>query len=242
MRLILLTLLALAPLPATAELIVVTYTGKVSINRFGDPYIDQTGIFIEPGGSLSHLPFTMTFCFDTSLGRRTTVPGKSDELVGGEQYGAATPLLVSELTINERTRSLKGVRLGSANLASEIKPGTGTYIGHHLRHPVENSSSGEDYESASMTIYGKSVVAPLSLDESFTLTGLSQIDGDPEVEAAYGIVHLYDCPNEGACTLTFLWLKPETLTVEVDRLAGPNAPEGCVPLIAMGRNGGRVTG
>ncbi len=183
----------------------------------------------------------MTFCFDTSLGRRSTVPGKSDQLFGGEFYGVPTPLLVSELTINERSRSLKGVKLASANLASEIKPGTGSYVALHVKDLVDNSS-GEDEESVGMTIYGKSVVAPLSLSESFTLTGLSEIDGDPNVEAAFGVVHLYDCSNEGTCTLTFLWLKPETLTVEVDRLAGPNAPEGCVPLIAMGRNGGRVMG
>jgi len=100
--------------PANATIRVATYTGTL-----GNGY-DKTGIFGAPGW-ISRLPYRVSYTYDTSLGQRTTDPGVSDKVLGGDVYGGATtPIIDTTLTINGVTVHIGSNHEGQAGTSENL--------------------------------------------------------------------------------------------------------------------------
>lgn len=84
---------------ASAAILVATYTGTVKDG------FDLTGEFGVAGADLTGLSYVSVYRYDTARGVRTTVPGVSDEVLGGSFYGATSPVLSGSVTINGITQS-----------------------------------------------------------------------------------------------------------------------------------------
>jgi len=86
--------LCAAAASADAAVMVASYSGVFFSGN------DQAGIFVTPNGSLAGYRFVASYTYDTALGVRTTVPGVSDKILGGDSTGDATPILSATLSLN----------------------------------------------------------------------------------------------------------------------------------------------
>jgi len=140
---------------ASAAVYVVTYSGIVSGSY------DKSGLFGgTAGGNLDGDSFVATVTYDTGVGTRVSVPGVSDEVYGGTNYGVGSPVSAT-LEINHITQSFGGGFAGSAF----TQPG---YIGA----TVEDNASpvtGETIDNT-MLINGFTAAATASLDTTFLST------------------------------------------------------------------------
>jgi len=146
-----------ATAPANAAVRVATYTGTL-----GSGY-DQAGIFGAPRW-LNHLPYRVSYTYDTSLGQRTKVPGVSDKLLGGDVYGGATtPIIDTTLTIDGIT-----VHIGSNH---EGQAGTsGNLVFHGTEYDEYDVDGTTLLNHGSAFIYTQMAGAPTDLDDFFAPT------------------------------------------------------------------------
>lgn len=101
---------------ASAAFYTVTFSGVLAQGE------DVTGLFGAPGTDLAGAAYVATFHYRTDRGARLTVPGVSDLIYGGSDFGLAKPL-GGEITIDGVTEQT------CANQKSEAEadPGEVTY-------------------------------------------------------------------------------------------------------------------
>jgi hypothetical protein len=88
----------LAAAPASAAIMIATYVGSVSAST---TYVDVFGTGL--GAGLDGQTFTATFTYDTETGLDGSEPGYYEERDGGSAWGAPSPMLGANLTINSVT-------------------------------------------------------------------------------------------------------------------------------------------
>ena len=84
---------------ASAEILVVTYTGTISSG------FDRSGLFGAPRRDLDGDSYVARYTFDASLGRTFSTPERNFA-VGGSTLGITSPALSSTVTVNGITQAI----------------------------------------------------------------------------------------------------------------------------------------
>jgi hypothetical protein len=194
--------LSLAASSASAEIVVVTYTGVVLGNSY-----DVTSVFGFPHNTdIGGQTYTARYVFDTTLGDVVSTPS-TNYAQGGTLYGFVSPALSATLTINGVT-----VSIGVPNYNAQIfgqNEGT-TSAQQSVAQNMEGSSSGVyTYNYVDNEVHSNTGNLPASITTSFTYTV------NPATDYAIQDFQFYTYDNGTGTLEVYAYgeLSAETLTV-----------------------------
>jgi hypothetical protein len=180
---------------ASAAIVSVTYTGTVSGG------LDITGVFGSPGASLDGQGFTARYVFDTTRGftsSHTDASYTSSTALGGSAYGAESPALYANLTINGITFSIPG---DSAGEIYGYADSSGFSRQYHQADGALHTELGWGYSDNNSTIWNESsgfgglpgtIDVPFSMDTSGNATNSGRFSIDKTTVAYPGGIYSVD--------------------------------------------------
>ena len=187
--------LSIGSLPATAAVIEATYSGHLfsggdGLGLFGGPTILPTGA-----------PVSVTFRYDTSLGKTPTLPYLGSGLEGGQILGTPGPVVFSSISIGAATVIGQNNGYSLVGNIDDAVMGNGLIVGATGRYP--GAPLPGFFAGISAYVYGQGLPVPSSIGVPFSLTGLSALNVQGGTSRATGTFQFSDCNVANVCGYTF---------------------------------------